>query len=268
LSPRLDSELLLAASLGCKRIDLYLSYEKPLLAGERDEFKKLLRRRSEQEPVAYILGYKEFWGRRFIVNRDVLIPRPDSEILIEAALESKESYPKPIHILDIGTGSGCLAITLALEFADSKVTAWDVSERALEVAQKNARELGAKNIIFEHTNALSQENWSPEGGFDMIVCNPPYISLDEKTQLPPSVVEYEPAMALFAPMQGLAFYDVLSKNMRRILKPHGIVFLEIGASQAASVSEMMTREGWYEITVKQDYNRLDRMIKARVKAPS
>lgn len=269
---RLDSEVLLARTLKCQRIQLYLSHDKPLTIVERDQFKAALRRRGAGEPVAYIVGEKEFMGISFAVNRDVLIPRADTEILVELALvflkelNASLQVERPLKVLEIGTGSGCIAVALAklVEGADVKIEAWDVSEAALKVAQENSKSLGigAEKIKFMQKNALQVESWNglEKHSFDLIVANPPYICTSERDGLMPSVKDFEPHLALFAEAKGLEFYDVFAKHAAGFLAPHGKLMFEIGWQQAAAVCEMFKQKPWNCIKVSQDFEGRDRVV--------
>lgn len=274
-SARLDTELLLSHALGCTRIQLYTGFDKPLSAEEREPFKKLLLRRASGEPVAYITETKEFMGLPLRVTRDVLIPRPDTEVLVEQALplvQSKRSADQSagdeeaasVAILDVGTGSGCIALALAKQLPAARVIAWDVSVAALAVAEQNRAALALDNVQLERRDALDPEAWAsvaPES-FDLIVSNPPYIATSEAGDLPISVIGYEPRTALIAD-DGLTFYRAFAAHAARALKPHGRLLAEIGSTQGAAVRALLQEAGWRDVDVVRDYNRLDRVISAR-----
>ncbi|MBS1727934.1 MAG: peptide chain release factor N(5)-glutamine methyltransferase [Armatimonadetes bacterium] len=189
----------------------------------------LLQRRENGEPLAYILGYREFYGRKFRVDRNVLIPRHETEVLIEKALETEN---KMLRVLDLGTGSGCIAITLKLERPEWDVWATDISSGALQVARENAETLGAE-ITFRHSNLFDYLEYEK---FDLIVSNPPYIGRDEN--LPVEVKEFEPETALFADNFGLEIYQKISKDIRCKLEKDGRLLLEIGHLQGKLVSNL------------------------------
>jgi len=268
-SPRLDAELLLGHALKLARIQLYTQYDKPLNAAEREPFKAFLQRRSRGEPVAYITGEKEFMGYRFEVSPAVLIPRPDTELLVELILEwSKASSPEQLRtwrILDVGTGSGCIATSLALKLASSQVhvSAWDFDMPALANAKANAQRLGA-NVDFSQRDALAASSWDSAAAepYDMIVSNPPYIAPAEGPDLPSSVVAFEPQQALFAPPDGLCFYRALTAFAGHLLKPGGHLVVEIGSTQAAAVQQLFAEAGWQQMTLHKDWSRLDRVVSA------
>ncbi|MBM4253278.1 MAG: peptide chain release factor N(5)-glutamine methyltransferase [Deltaproteobacteria bacterium] len=259
-SPRLDAEVLLAHSLGLTRIQLYTEFDKPLTAHEREPFKANLKRRSQGEPVAYITGVKEFMGYEFSVGPEVLVPRPDTEILVEAALALVKDIEAPA-ILDVGTGSGCIALSLALKRPDAQISAWDIDEGALGVATSNATKLGA-TVSFRRCDALQSDVWQVGERFDLLVSNPPYIRPDERASLPNSVLGFEPLHALFAAPDGLSFYRSLAVTAPSVLKKGGHLALEIGYTQAAAVMAILAEAGWSHVTCHKDWERRDRVIQA------
>lgn len=206
----------------------------------------LLQRRESGEPLAYILGYREFFGRRFRVDHSVLIPRHETEILVETALRLKNL---PMKVLDIGTGSGCIAITLKLERPAWEVWATDISFPALQMARENAETLGA-DITFRHSNLFDQLG---DETFDLIVSNPPYIGREEV--LPREVRDFEPDSALFADDHGLAFYRQLAGQVLRFLAPGGHLIMEIGQTQGLEVAAMFPGSH-----VIKDLDRNDRVV--------
>ncbi|HOD30278.1 MAG TPA: peptide chain release factor N(5)-glutamine methyltransferase, partial [Smithellaceae bacterium] len=214
------------------------------------------------EPVAYITGHKEFWSFTLEVNKDVLIPRPDTEIIVEETLNiGKEIYQ--LRILDIGTGSGAIALALAHELPEAKITATDVSIAALKIAKKNARNLKlGKNIEF-----LKGDLFAPvKGFFDIIVSNPPYISAAEYEELPRGVKDFEPKIALLAGQTGVEFYEKLIYQSKNHLKKDGWLLMEIGAPQAEKIRDIMQECAFFEdIDVRRDYAGHDRVIKGRKK---
>jgi release factor glutamine methyltransferase len=260
-SARLDAELLLSDVLACRRLDLYLDHHKPLNHEERSAFRERIRRRSLGEPVAYILGRKEFYGHEFSVGPATLIPRPETEHLVELLLKS---FPEDSELkgLDVGTGTGCIAISLKKARPQWNIQAWDVSHEALSVAARNAEKLAAP-VILEHKDALKDQSWSASGhAFDFIASNPPYIAVSERSDLPVSVVRFEPALALFAEESGLIFYRTLAQKAVQSLRKGGKIFLEIGAGQASDVCLLLEESGWQDIAVHQDLAGLDRVVAA------
>ena len=230
-----------------------------------DAFRKLIARRLIWEPVAYITGRKEFWSFALEVNSSVLIPRPDTEIIVEEALDVYRNYNSlPVRILDIGTGSGAIALALASEIDGAKIVATDISTSALALAQKNAAILGLGDKIDFRQGSLFEP---VEGLFDIIVSNPPYIAASDYEELPASVKDFEPCEALLAGVSGLEFYEKLISSAAAYLKKNGWLLLEIGAKQKAGVRGIMEASGFYEsIALRSDYAGLPRVIKARRKA--
>ncbi len=255
-SPRLNAELMLASALGYKRIDLYTRFDKPLVREELDRYKALFVRRIKKEPLQYILGHADFYGRRFSVCPDVLIPRPETEHLIEATIEIvKENDIQSPGILDIGTGSGCIAITLAAEIEGAVITALDVSDRALKCADENAaRHAVGDRINFKKINILDPYNAIPDSGsYDFIVSNPPYIPLREWEKLPDEIKAHEPKYALTDERDGLSFLRRLTELAPATLKPGGWLICEIGYGQFDEVRELFDTSGardikhWYDL---------------------
>jgi release factor glutamine methyltransferase len=216
------------------------------------------------EPVAYITGRKEFWSFTLEVNSSVLIPRPDTEIIVEEALNIYRNFTSlPVRILDIGTGSGAIALALAREITGAKVVATDISIAALNLAQKNAATLGLKEKIdFRQGNLFEPV----DGLFDIIVSNPPYIAANDYEELPASVKAFEPREALFAGESGLEFYEKLIYQADGYLQKNGWLLLEIGAKQEAGIRGIIEGSGFYDsIEMRADYAGLPRVIKARRK---
>jgi release factor glutamine methyltransferase len=260
-SPKLECEILLAWSLGVDRTRIFLQFDRPLTKSEREKFKDAIKRRSEREPVAYITGYRDFWRHRFEVNSSVLIPRPDTEILVELAIESAKLFQRP-SVLDVGTGSGCIAVSIAKEIETSIVTGWDISERALDTAKRNAESAKAQNVSFEIFDVNNIKEISNRT-FDIIVSNPPYIADSERSDMSRETLEYEPALALFAPDQsGLHFYSVLAESGRNLLNTGGKIFLEVGWKQAAKVAQLFDSSGWRKINIYKDLSGHERVVTA------
>ena len=263
-SARLDAEVLLSFCLGCDRLEFYKNPDMTISEKQFAMFRNLIARRLQWEPVAYITGRKEFWTFVLEVNSSVLIPRPDTEIIVEEALNiCRKIESSEIKILDIGTGSGAIALALAAEIAGAKVVATDISEAAVNLAKKNAAALGLKEKIdFRHGNLFEPVN----GFFDIIICNPPYISAREYEKLPTGVKDYEPREALWAGKSGLEFYEKLIYQAAAFLQKNGWLLLEIGAKQESGVRGIMEAAGFYDsIEMRRDYAGLPRVIKARRK---
>jgi release factor glutamine methyltransferase len=263
-SARLDAEVLLSFCLGCDRLEFYKNPDINISETKLTLFRNLIARRLQWEPVAYITGRKEFWSFALEVNSSVLIPRPDTEIIVEEALGIYRNFTSlPLRILDIGTGSGAIALALALEIAGAKVVATDISMAALNLAKKNANSMGLKERIdFRQGNLFEPV----DGLFDIIVSNPPYIAANDYEELPVSVRVFEPREALFAGVSGLEFYEKLIYSAAGFLQKNGWLLLEIGAKQEAGVRGIIKGSGFYDsIEMRTDYAGLPRVIKARRK---
>ena len=263
-SARLDAEVLLAFYLNCDRLEFIKNPDRPLSNAQMMAFQELLDRRLRFEPVAYITGRKAFWSFTLEVNYNVLIPRPDTEVIVEEALAvcRIQAFNQP-RVLDIGTGSGAIALALAQEIPEAQITATDISAAALNLAQKNARALALQNsITFLQSDLFEQVH----GEFNMIVSNPPYIGAEEYETLAAGVKDYEPREALLSGQTGLEFYEKLIYQAHSHLTENGWLLLEIGAKQGESVRAIMANAGFYDrIDVRADYAGLSRVIKGRRK---
>jgi release factor glutamine methyltransferase len=234
-TPRLDAEVLMAHALGISRSDLLLRHTRE---SAPDSFAALVERRTRHEPVAYITGQQEFFGLPFTVTPDVLIPRGDSEVLVEQALAAR---PDAQRVLDCGTGSGALLLAVLAGLPQAEGIGIDISAAALKVAQGNAGRLGIDSARFLERN-WHEAGWAKDlGHFDLILANPPYVEAD--ADLAPSVRNHEPAQALFAGPEGLDDYRVLIPQLPDLLSPDGIAFVEIGANQAGAVTAIATASG-------------------------
>ncbi|MBW1760882.1 MAG: peptide chain release factor N(5)-glutamine methyltransferase [Deltaproteobacteria bacterium] len=258
-SPRLDAELLVAKALGTDRVGLYLDLNRPLVDQERSAIRPLVARRREREPVAYILGHRDFYGRRFDVSPAVLIPRPDTETLVEHALECIPN-DTACRVLDVGTGSGAVAVTIAAERPLSFVTATDISDAALEVASRNAERLEVNSRIrFERADLLSGAEQ-----YDVIVSNPPYITQSEMATLQTEVREHEPVIALEAGEDGLDVVRALLTAAEPATARGAQMLIEIGAGQAASVVSFAAEHtAWQSVAVYPDLSRIERVVHLR-----
>ncbi len=238
-APRLDAELLLMHAWQCDRIELIDRSQQEVPDKIRQAFKALLERRLQREPLAYILGEKEFWSHRFIVTPDVLIPRPETEHLIEAMLKCFPSREQAYRFCDIGTGSGCIAVTLACEYPQAHVIATDISHAALEVARQNA----ASHGVTDRMDFLGGDMLSPLAGHsdlqDAIISNPPYVALAEMAELDRELA-FEPRHALTDEGKGLHFLQQIVDDAPRLLKPGGYVILETGPCGLPSASDTLT----------------------------
>jgi release factor glutamine methyltransferase len=265
-SPRATGEILLACALQLERIDLYLKYDQPLTADELQKFKTLIQRRIKREPVAYILGSKEFWSLNLEVNAEVLIPRPETECLVEAALEHLDQKPSrpPMRILDLGTGSGAIVLALASQQPGHIYFASDRFRSAVELASRNAgRHDLDRNVNFFVADWLTSVNRT-RAGFDMIVSNPPYIPSREIGGLQPEIHRYEPVRALDGEQDGLGCYRKILGTAHRHLNPGGMLLLEIGHDQREAVRRIAAESSHYEgFSCSRDYSGYDRVVKMR-----
>lgn len=242
-SPRLNAELLLGRALGLNRVALYVQFDRPMNESELATFKTLVQRRASREPLAYILGEREFYSLKFEVNPAVLIPRPETEELVEKALVFlKEQSLEAPTLLDIATGSGCIPIALLKNHPPLQAVAFDLSEAALELAGKNAQTLGVAERIRLKTLDFHLEwpDWAA-GPFDLITANPPYVSEAEWQDLEPEVKESEPKSALVPGILGLEAYEALLPHLPSRLKSPGLALLEIGAGQGAELLALAAR---------------------------
>jgi release factor glutamine methyltransferase len=264
-NPRLDAELLVAHALGLRRIDLYLRHDQPLNDGERTRIKELLRRRVAREPVAYIIGQREFWSLELEVTPEVLIPRPETEGLVTAALEllaGRQGGPRP-RMVDLGTGSGAIAIALAASLPAADIWASDRSLGALAVARRNAQRHGADGRIrFLAGDWLAPFRSAPPG-IDLIVANPPYIPSAHLAGLQPEVRDFEPRVALDGADDGLACLGRIIADARRVLTPGGHLLLELGFDQSPAVAALLTKAGLTEIRFHRDFAGHLRVAQAR-----
>jgi release factor glutamine methyltransferase len=261
-SPRLDAELLLGHATGLDRVRMIVDGARPLEAEELGRFRELLVRRRRFEPIAYILGEREFYGLRFSVNQHVLIPRPDTETLVDVALERTRDRHLFGRALDVCTGSGCVAVAFATERPTWHVTGSDISEHALGVARKNALRHGAIwNVDFRQSDLLAAIDAEPR--YDLITANPPYIPEGEVPSLCPDIKNFEPHVALTGGADGLAILRRLVKAAPGWLAPGGILAMEVGAGQAERVAKGLAAFGFLEVTQTKDYGGIDRIVSGR-----
>jgi release factor glutamine methyltransferase len=261
-SARADAEILLAHALEMKRIDLYLQHDRPLSRDERKRFKKLIRRRIAREPVAYIISKKEFWSLDFEVTPDVLIPRPETECLVETVqlLLKKNGLSNRVHILELGTGSGALVLSIARHFPDHYYVATDISRKSLAVALKNAdRYRLAETVAFMAADWLGA--FKPNHPcFDLIVSNPPYIRSAEIESLQPEIARYEPCVALNGGDTGLSCLRRIIYEAPAYLAEGGKLVLEMGYDQKREIENLVRQCGRYEkAEFIKDYGKRDRV---------
>ncbi len=262
-SPRLDAEVLLMHLLKTDRLQLLAHPEKILTEAECADYARWVARRCQGEPVAYIVGEKEFWSLLFEVNREVLIPRPETECLIEEVLGRPAPEADEPRIIDIGTGSGAIGVVLATEFPAAHVTATDISTGALAVARRNAVRHGVEGRMeFVEGDLFA----SVAGHFDLIVSNPPYIADEAYPLLPEGIQAFEPRQALIAGPDGCAFHRRIIREGAHRLKAGGWIFLEIGEGQEGLVEALFRETGFYDtIRFRRDYGGIKRVAVARRK---
>ena len=263
-SPRLNAELLLMFVLGQERAYLYAHPERELTAEEQDRYDEVIRERARGCPTQYITGHQEFWGLDLLVSPAVLIPRPETEHLVETVLELvKQREPEEkLRLIDVGTGSGCIALALASELTQAEIHACDLSDEALEMARANAARLGLENrIAFRKSDLLSA--YAGET-FDFVVSNPPYVGESEADKVQRQVREFEPKVAVFSGQEGMDIYRRLIPQAKVALKRGGWFAAEIGFSAESKVRELMA--GWDEVQVTPDLQGIPRVIAARCPA--
>lgn len=272
-SPRLDAEVLLAEVLGCQRIDLYATFEDVPGDDRRAAFRELVRRRAEGTPVAYLVGRREFYSLSFRVTPDVLIPRPETELLVVAALDLAKGGPgtsvpgqvapaRAPSVADVGTGSGIIAVCLAKHLPGSRVTAIDISPAALAVAQENAKQHGVTDRIeFVESDLFAAV--AGDGLFDFVVSNPPYVTTAELEKLAPDVRKFEPHAALLAGPKGTEVIERLIPQAAERLRPGGHLLMEISPMINDAVCSLLKSDGRFELgpTIK-DAARLPRVVQA------
>ena len=263
-SPRLTAELLLSHVLGCRRIELYTNFDRVLLPDELARYKACLKRRLAHEPVQYIVGSTEFMGLNLKVDRRTLIPRPETELLVEHVMERARAWgSRPIRILDIGAGSGNIAVSLARLIPSSEVIALDISADALDVARGNARLHTVEGRVkFDVFDIMDREGELHSEPFDFVVSNPPYIPAADIPSLPPEIREYEPLIALRDYGDGLSFFRRIGETGAKLLKPDGWLFVEIGFNQRDAVRAIFGDLGYAQVRSFRDYAGIDRVLEA------
>ena len=263
-SPRLDAEHILAHVLGVGRLAMYLQHERPLTTAELDAFRPLLKRRAKREPLQYVLGRQSFRSLELEVCPGVLVPRPETESLVEEVLLwAKARVPEGSALtgLDIGTGSGAIALALSAEGPFQRFVATDVSAAALDVATRNRDALGLGDRV-EMRRGAAYEPLVPSERFDVIVSNPPYVAESDRSALSPEIVDWEPAEALFGGADGLEVIREIVRGAPAALAPRGLLALEVGLGQAATVAALMESEGLQEIRVRKDLAGRARVVMA------
>jgi release factor glutamine methyltransferase len=258
--PRLNIEHLLADTLGKKRIELYLEFDRSLSAQELEPLREKVRRRAEGEPLQHLLGHWDFFGRTFKIDHRALIPRPETELLIETLLREFAKGDKSANrLVDVGTGSGVLAITLAAERPELEISAVDLSEDALALARENALLLGVSDRITFHRSDLLDDL---DGPFHWIVANLPYIPTADLSALQREV-KFDPALALDGGKDGLTIVKRLIESVPGKLEPNGMIALELGQGQSQRVLGFLADQNYRDISIKKDYQGIERLLIAR-----
>ena len=252
----LDAGYILEYITGLNSAQYFIHSEDIIEKDKAEEFFRLIERRSKRIPLSYVIGTRDFFGLTFKVDENVLIPEQETELLVEEVIKHSEGK----SVLDMCTGSGCIAISIALFGKPSKVAASDISEKALEVARENAKSLKAGEISFIQGDMF--ENVADK--FDIIVSNPPYIETREIDELMPEVRDYIPRLALDGDIDGLKFYRIISKEAVKKLNKNGRIFYEIGYNQSRAVASILLENGFTDVKIMKDYSGLDRIVMAKL----
>lgn len=253
-SPRLTAELMLCKILDCDRLSLYINFDKPLNDEEIEMMRSFLKRRVKNEPLQYILGREEFFGLNFLVNKNVLIPRPETEFLVQAVINEYKN--KNAEILEVGTGSGNIAISVAKNLPESKIYSIDISEEAIEVAKENAKNNDVNNVFFSNNDIF---NYNDIRKYDAIISNPPYIHKSEIPKLQPEITNYEPHIALFVDDE-MHFFKQIIEVGEKLLKEQGKIFFECGQGQADRIETLFLNKGFKIKYIIKDLQNIERII--------
>lgn len=262
-SARLSAELLLSHVLGLKRIELYTHFNQVVEQQLLDQLRELVKRAGQHEPVAYLVGKTEFYSLDLEVSADCMIPRPETELLVQRAVEFLRTRPGRQLVCDLCTGCGCIAVAIAKNFGDCEIVATDISAAALNVATGNA----ARYEVADRIRLLQGDLFEPlvpyldVERFDLIVCNPPYVSAGEYEMLDRNVKSYEPKLALFGGEDGLDTYRRITERVEQFLKSDGVLMLEVGYSQGPVVKDLLEQTGTFkQVEIEKDYNKIDRLV--------
>jgi release factor glutamine methyltransferase len=279
-APRLNAELLLSHVLKMERIELYTHFDKIVTNEQLDILHDLVKRAGQHEPIGYLTGKTEFYSLQLEVSPDCMIPRPETELLVERAIEFLRTRTGPQFVCDLCTGGGCIAVAIAKNSPQAKIIATDICDAALNVAAKNIE----KHDLQDRIKLLHGDLFEPVvpqldvekpvrhsqggGGFDLIVCNPPYVSVSEFEKLDKCVKDYEPRLALFAGVDGLDVYRRIIDKADRFLRPDGALILEIGYAQGSAIKDLLEKSGAFaEIKIEKDFNGNDRIATALKQLP-
>ena len=260
-NPRIEIEWLLRYLLKCSRLDLYLRFEEPLSQSQLFILRTWIKRRVSREPLQYITEHLDFYGREFFIGPGALIPRPETEMLIDIALDKLGNIDSP-NILDVGTGSGCIAITLGLEISSANVLGVDISMDALTIANKNKKKLFAGDVSFEQIDILKR---IPVDKYDILISNPPYITKDEISSIDTDIKDFEPIIALTDNKDGLTFYRRFAKIALDIVNIGGCLILEVGQkSHPEKAKNIFNKMGFHNTKLIKDYNGDNRVLLIQV----
>ncbi|MHC4220918.1 MAG: peptide chain release factor N(5)-glutamine methyltransferase [Planctomycetota bacterium] len=263
-APRLSAEMLLSHILELSRIELYTNFDKPVEKPQLDTLHSLVKRASQSEPIAYLIGKTEFYSIELNVTADCLIPRPETELLVERAIEFLRTRTGGQYICDLCTGSGCIAVAIAKNQPDVQIIASDICDAALQVAAENIEKHQLKDRIKLLCGDLFDPPISCKEPFDLVVCNPPYVSTSEFESLAANVKDYEPKLALLAGHDGLDLYRRIVEEIHDFLKPDAALMLEIGRDQGPAVRELLEKTKLFEkITIEKDVHDNDRIVIAK-----
>ncbi|MBK7497958.1 MAG: peptide chain release factor N(5)-glutamine methyltransferase [Ignavibacteriales bacterium] len=263
-SPRANAEILLAEILKCKRLELYLAFDKPLAENEVQVYREAIRKRGLRIPLQYIVGNVEFYGLKLIVNENVLIPRPETELLVEKIINDSDKSNN-LKILDIGVGSGNISLSISKNLPNSKVVAIDISKTALDVANQNAEINSLQDRIEFRLFDIMNDNLNSLGKFDLIVSNPPYVSENDYESLEPELKNHEPKIALTDNSNGISFYKHIIEASDQLLKKPGKIYFELGIDQSAQVQEYFKQNNFTNIKITKDYSGIERIICGELK---
>ncbi len=256
---RINADLLLADILNCKRMDLYLKFDQPLAKDEIDKYRDYIARRGKGEPLQYIVGEVEFYGLMFKVNPNVLIPRPETELLVENIITNTNGQQN-LRILDVGSGSGNIIIALVKNIDNTEGVSIDINEKAIEVAKENSLAQNLETRITFLTKDILKTDLDVLGKFDVIVSNPPYVSDEEYKTLQKEITNHEPKNALTDFANGFTFYDKISVEAKDLLNPKGKLYFEVGIGQSEKVKEIMLKNNFANIEIVKDYASIDRIV--------
>jgi release factor glutamine methyltransferase len=258
-SPRINAELFLASILDCKRLDLYIMYDRPLSEEELNQYREYLKRRSTFEPLQYIIGKVEFYGIQLKITPDVLIPRPETEILVDTVINIFRKNDS-VKILDIGSGSGNISIALAANLPNVVLTGIDISKKSISVANENSELLKLNHRISFFQEDIFDFNIEKYAGYDVVISNPPYVSKTDYLELQTEIKDFEPDFAVTDFSDGYTFYKRIIDISKKILKPGGKIFFEIAKGQSEIIKDFLIQDAYKNVFIVKDYQGIERVI--------